>query len=159
MTDATIRPARRGDAGEILRLLSALSEQDGAEHPATAEDYLRHGFGADRLFQSILAESAGRIVGVAVFFPTYSTQRGRPGVYVQDLYIVPEMRGRGLGRLLLAAVRSQAAAWGAEHLLLLVAGGNRAACSFYRRIGFRRLARYAPLLLDGPALDALKDPL
>jgi GNAT superfamily N-acetyltransferase len=158
LTDATIRPARRGDAGEILRLLSALSEQDGAEHPATAEDYQRHGFGPDRLFQSILAESAGEIVGVAVFFPTYSTQRGRPGVFVQDLYIVPEMRGHGLGRRLLAAVRAQAAAWGAEHLLLMVAGGNRAARDFYDRIGFRRMARYAPLLLDGAALDALMEP-
>jgi GNAT superfamily N-acetyltransferase len=157
LSTVAIRPARRDDADAILRLLAALSEQDGAEHSATAADYLRHGFGPDRLFQSILAEAAGRIVGVAVFFPTFSTQRGRPGVYVQDLYLAPDLRGQGLGRRLLGAVRAQAAGWGADHLLLVVDRSNGAARDFYDRLGFRRMAAYAPLLLDGPALAALEE--
>lgn len=157
MTAVAIRPARKGDADAILRLLAALSEQDGAAHPATAEDYLRHGFGQDRLFQSLLAETASGIVGVAVFFPTFSTQRGRPGVYVQDLYVAPDRRGHGLGRRLLGAVRAHAAAWGADHLLLMVDQSNAAARSFYDRLGFRPMATYAPLLLDGTALDSLEE--
>jgi GNAT superfamily N-acetyltransferase len=157
MSAVAIRPARKDDAGAILRLLAALSEQDGAAHPATEADYLRHGFGPDRLFQSILAEAADRIVGVTVFFPTFSTQRGRPGVYVQDLYLAPDRRSQGLGRRLLRAVRAQAAGWGADHLLLMVDQSNTEARSFYDRMGFRPMAAYAPLLLDGPALDALED--
>jgi GNAT superfamily N-acetyltransferase len=157
LSPVAIRPARKDDAAAILRLLAALSEQDGAPHPATAADYLRHGFGPDRLFQSILAEVGGRIVGVVVFFPTFSTQRGTPGVYVQDLYLAPDRRGKGLGRRLLGAVRAQAAGWDADHLLLMVDRSNSAARSFYDRMGFRPMAAYAPLLLDGPALDALED--
>ncbi len=157
MSAVEIRSAREDDASAILRLLAALSEQDGAAHPATAADYMRHGFGPDRLFQSILAEAAGRIVGVAVFFPTFSTQRGRPGVYVQDFYLAPNLRGQGLGRRLLAAFRAQAAGWGADHLLLMVDRSNDAARNFYNRMGFRPMAAYAPLLLDGTALDALED--
>ncbi len=157
MSTAAIRPARKEDASAILPLLAALSKQDGAAHPATAADYLRHGFGPNRLFQSMLAEAAGRIVGVAVFFPTFSTQRGRPGVYVQDLYVAPDLRGQGLGRRLLCAVRAQAAGWGADHLLLMVDRSNAPARSFYDRMGFRPMADYAPLLLDGPSFDAMEN--
>jgi GNAT superfamily N-acetyltransferase len=156
VTEPTIRPVRRSDAPAILRCLAALSAQDGADHAATAEDYRRHGFGRDRVFHALVAESGGEVVGVAVFFPTFSTQRGTPGVYVQDLWLAPEMRGRGLGRRLLAAVRARAARWGADHLLLMVARRNARAARFYARTGFRRLASYDTLILDGSAYATLE---
>lgn len=157
MSAPVIRPARREDASGILACLRALSEQDGAAHAASTEDYLRHGFGPNRLFQAMVVAREATLDGVAVFFPTFSTQRGQPGVYVQDLYLAPGLRGKGFGRLLLAAVRGQAAGWGADHLLLMVARGNRAGAGFYDRLGFREMDRYAPLVLDGPALAALED--
>jgi ribosomal protein S18 acetylase RimI-like enzyme len=153
-----IRPARREDAAAMHRCLAALSAQDSAPHRAVPEDYLRHGFGPTRLFQAVIAEDAGTMIGLAVFFPTFSTQRGRPGVYIQDLWLEPAARRRGLGRRLLAAVRVQAAGWGADHVMLMVAGGNAAAQAFYEALGFRPLDPYAPLVLDGPALDALEAP-
>jgi GNAT superfamily N-acetyltransferase len=140
------------------RCLAALSAQDGASHRAGPEDYLRHGFGPTRLFQCVIAEEDGAVIGLAVFFPTFSTQRGRPGVYIQDLWLEPRARHRGLGRRLVAAVRAQAAGWGAEHMTLMVAGGNRTAKAFYEALGFRPLEPYAPLVLDGPAFDALETP-
>lgn len=159
MSTHTIRPARRDDAEGILACLQALSAQDDAEHAALAGDYLRHGFGPNRIFQTVVVAAGARIDGVAVFFPTFSTQRGRPGVYVQDLYLAPPLRGQGFGRRLLAAVRSQAAGWGADHLLLMVARSNQDGAGFYDRLGFRPLDRYAPLLLEGAALADLEtDP-
>ncbi len=158
MSRPVIRPARREDAGGILACLRALSEQDGAIHAASEEDYLRHGFGPNRVFQAMVVAQGTTLDGVAVFFPTFSTQRGQPGVYVQDLYLAPGLRGKGFGRLLLAAVRGQAAGWGADHLLLMVGRGNAAGKGFYERLGFRELETYAPLVLDGPALAALEDP-
>ncbi len=152
-----IRPACRADAEGILACLRALSAQDGAVHAASAEDYLRHGFGPNRVFQAMVVARATTLDGVAVFFPTFSTQRGRPGVYVQDLYLAPSLRRQGFGRRLLAAVRGQAAGWGADHLLLMVARGNTAGAGFYERLGFREMDRYAPLVLDGRALAALED--
>lgn len=157
MTEPTIRPARRRDAPAILRCLAALSAQDGADHAATAEHYLRHGFGKDRVFHALVAEADGEIVGVAVFFPTFSTQRGTPGVYVQDLWLAPSMRGRGLGRRLLAAVLARAARWGGDHVLLMVARANCPAADFYAHVGFRPLAAYDTLVLDGAEYAAL-DP-
>jgi GNAT superfamily N-acetyltransferase len=156
VSEPVIRPARRRDAPAILRCLAALSAQDGADHAASAEDYRRHGFGRDRLFHSLVAELGGEVVGVAVFFPTFSTQRGTPGVYVQDLWLAPSMRGRGIGRRLLAEVRARGDRWGADHLLLMVARRNAAAARFYARTGFRRLAAYDTLVLDGPAYAMLE---
>jgi GNAT superfamily N-acetyltransferase len=95
-----IRPARREDAAAMHRCLAALSAQDGAPHRAAPEDYLRHGFGQTRLFQCVIVEEAGAVIGLAVFFPTFSTQRGRPGVYIQDLWLEPAGAPRGLGRRL-----------------------------------------------------------
>ena len=138
------------------RCLAALSAADGAEHCAEPEDYLRHGFGQTRLFQCLIVEEAGAVVGLAVFFPTFSTQRGRPGVHIQDLWLDPCARLRGLGRRLLAAVRAQAAGWGAEHVTLMVATANGPARAFYAAMGFRALGAYRPLVLDGTELDALE---
>jgi GNAT superfamily N-acetyltransferase len=156
VTEPVIRPARRRDAPAILRCLAALSAQDGADHAATAEDYRSHGFGRNRLFHTLVAEDGGEVVGVAVFFPTFSTQRGTPGIYVQDLWLAPEMRGRGLGRRLLAAVRAHGDRWGADHILLMVARRNAAAARFYARNGFRRLTTYDTLVLDGPDYATLE---
>ncbi|MCX7889465.1 MAG: GNAT family N-acetyltransferase [Rhodobacteraceae bacterium] len=149
-----IRPAGPGDVGVLRRLLQALSDQDGGPAVAPEAALLAHGFGARPLYRALLAEDAGgEALGTIVFFPDFSTHRGEPGLFVQDIYVVPAARGRGLGRALLgAALRAQD--WGAAYVTLGVEPANAAARRFYAREGFRPRG-YDFLIADGPALERL----
>ena len=77
------------------------------------------------------------MTGLVVYFPEFSTWKGRPGVFIQDLYVVPEVRGTGLGRRLLDAVKADAAGWGAVYVKLTVHGEQPGAVAFYKRLGFQ----------------------
>ncbi len=158
MPGIEIRQAVPGDAAVVVDLLRSLALTLGEEEKfrSTEAAILRHGFGADRLLWSMLAMEGMSGVGLACYFPTFSTTRGVPGVYVQDLYVAPEARGRGLGRRLLAAVSRDAAAdWGAAYLTLLVLDGNSGARTFYQRLGFVLPDNERPAFLDGAAFAAL----
>jgi GNAT superfamily N-acetyltransferase len=158
MPDIEIRQAVPGDAAVVVALLRslALTLGEGEKFRSTEAAILRHGFGAERLLWSMLAMEGMGGVGLACYFPTFSTTRGLPGVYVQDLYVAPEARGRGLGRRLLAAVSRDAEAdWGAAYLTLLVLDGNSGARTFYRRLGFVLPDNERPAFLDGAAFAAL----
>lgn len=85
---------------------------------------------------AFLAERAGKPAGVIVFFMTYSTWYGAPGVYVQDLFVAKASRGEGVGKLLLAAAARWSAARGATHLKLSVDADNQPAQAFYESTGF-----------------------
>jgi ribosomal protein S18 acetylase RimI-like enzyme len=152
------RLATAADVPALHRLLEALAAQDGAGPVGSPESLRAHGFGPRPLFQAILAERAGAAVGMVLFYPDYSTHRGEPGCYVQDIYLEPAARGAGLGRALLA--RAQAVAregWGARYLTLAVDPGNAQAQAVYDRLGFRPRG-YRFLILDGAALAALEHP-
>jgi len=154
-----IRPAVPDDAAVVTGLLRALAETlgEGDTFRSTEALIRQHGFGPERRLWSMLAVAGADAVGLATYFPTFSTTRGAPGVYVQDLYIVPEARGRRLGQLLLTAViRDAEAGWGAAHLTLLVYDKNDAARRFYRRLGFSLADTERPALLDGAAFAALR---
>ena len=86
-------------------------------------------------------------VGLAVFFYEYSSWRGVPGVYVQDLYVAGHLRGKGLGRELLDAVRERSRHWGGRYMKLTVYDRNPAALAFYRRLGFEFCDDELPLVL------------
>lgn len=153
-----IRPAVPPDAPAILGLLRALAEElgEGRKFRSTERAIQSHGFGAKRLFSSVLAIKGGVAVGVAVFFPIFSTTRGVPGVYVQDLYVAPEERRRQLGRrLLAAAIREAKAGWGARYLMLMVYDSNSRARAFYAREGFSLPDSERPALLDRDAFEKL----
>lgn len=150
-----IRPAGPADAAALLVMLTQLAADLG-DTPvfASTEATIRaHGFGADALFHTLIA---GEAEGFALFFRHYSTTRGQPGVYVQDLWIAPARRGQQLGERLLAAVAGQAAAeWGARYLMLSVHRDNPRAAHFYRRLGFHLIEEQAPMVLDAAGFATL----
>ena len=153
-----IRAAELEDAGVVVSLLRALAEALGeAVQFRTTEPAIRRwGFGPERRLWSMLAFTGTEAIGLASYFPTFSTTRGAPGVYVQDLYVAPDARGRGLGQQLLAAVvRDAAARWDAAYLMLLVYDDNVATRGFYRRLGLMLPDSERPAFLDGRAFAAL----
>ena len=155
--DIALRRATAEDAPEILRLLRGLAAHVGepAACAATAADLVAHGFGERPAFEAVLAVRGGREVGLVLYFFTFSTWRGRPGVYVQDLYVGPEARGIGLGRRLLAAAAAAGAARGCDHLRLSVALTNLDAQKFYHRLGLEPVDADVTYRLDGDGFHAL----
>lgn len=155
-----IRSAVAEDAESLLALLRSLAESVGQLDKMTASrsDLLRHGFSATSAFDALLAEQGREIVGMCIYFPTFSTWRGEPGVYVQDLYVSGNARGNGLGRRLLAAAAAQAAQdHGATHMRLAVDVGNANAREFYAALGLRQRSDETTFQIDGTAYKALGD--
>ena len=154
----TIRLATPKDAEAVVAMLARLADEtgDGDRFASTAETIRAHGFGPGALFETLIAGARGRPAGVAVFVRHFSTTRGQPGVYVQDLWTSPAARGQGLGAALLAAVADHAhRTWGARYLALTTHGHNDRARAFYRRCGFAAHPDDVPMTLDGAAFDAL----
>ena len=133
-------------------MLQALAEGEGGQTVASEAALLTHGFGPRPLFQAVMAE-AEIPLGMAIFYPDFSTHRGEPGVYVQDIFLVPAARGTGLGPRLLAEVMARQD-FGAQYMTLVVSPANPRATLFYNRLGFRPRG-YEVLILDGAALKAL----
>ncbi|PSJ63147.1 GNAT family N-acetyltransferase [Pseudaminobacter soli (ex Li et al. 2025)] len=102
---------------------------------STPEDFRRFGFGPDAAFSSLIAEVDGEFAGLCLFFPIYSTWLGRPGVYVQDLYVDERFRGRKIGEKLLREVASWSHQCGGVYLRLAVDVDNVSAQGFYERLG------------------------
>lgn len=139
MTRIDIRLATKDDAEIIVTMLATLAGEisDAGHNRSTREAIEKYGFGQNSLFQCLVATSATTALGLALFFPTFSTDRGKPGVYVQDLWVSGDARGRGLGRQLLSEVINHGTVqWDAAYLMLMVHGNNENAKAFYRRLGF-----------------------
>lgn len=136
--EVTLRPAVRDDAATVHRLLVELAAATGKaeEVVSTPEDIERYGFDCEPGFACLLAFAGGEAVGLAVYFYEFSTWRGTPGVYIQDLYVSPKLRGGGFGRRLVDAVCDAARRWGSRYVKLAVHGENPGAVAFYHRIGF-----------------------
>lgn len=149
-----IRLAVPDDAEEITEMLASLAEAmgDGAVFASTPDAIRQHGFGPNPLFFVMMAQGAG----LSLFFPHFSTTRGRPGVYVQDLWVEPAARKHALGTRLLAATAAYAAQhWRAQYLALTTHGHNDAARAFYRRLGFGGAGGDVPMALTGAGFKAL----
>lgn len=150
------RPATAADVPLLRRFLQALADHDGAGPVASESALLAHGFGTRPLFRALIAERGDEPLGLVIFYPDYSTHRGEPGLFVQDIYVSEAARGLGIGTTLLAAAM-RAQDWGARYLTLSVNPGNAAAKSYYARRGFRPRG-YEFLILDGEGLAALQRP-
>lgn len=133
----SIRGARRGDETSLFDLVVALAryEQLAPEVTGSAEALGEHLFDEPPRAHALVAESEGRIVGFALFFETYSTFLTRPGVYLEDLFVLESYRGRGIGRALLSAVREAAEQRGAGRLEWAVLDWNDTAIRFYEAFG------------------------
>ena len=160
---SVIRAAEKGDAQIVADMLTILAREigDAERFCSTTEIIARYGFGENALFHSMIAlqdcESGIDPIGLALFFPTFSTTRGQPGLYIQDLWVSDRARGKGLGRQLLKATIKQAEKkWNAAYLSLTVYADNPTAAAFYRRLGFKQGDNDCPMMLDGAAFNNLE---
>ena len=142
-----IRPITPSDAPAVLQMLHALVAEDKGTIASTPQS-LRHAMGQALLHGVIHPQ------GMALYFPDYSTHRGQPGLYIQDLYVAPQARGTGLARALIAAA-VQHQSWGARYITLGVSPDNTQATRFYAKCGFT-FRGYEMMILESPALESLK---
>ena len=149
----TIRSAEASDAATIVRLVRELADFEGLldQVRITEADVLRDGFGERPRFACLLADVDGAAVGLALYFEDYSTFEGRPGIFVEDLYVAEAARGLGIGQQLLARLAQVAIERDYRRLDLMVLHWNPAR-GFYERLGFRHSADWLPYRVTGEAL-------
>jgi ribosomal protein S18 acetylase RimI-like enzyme len=153
--DWTIRAATAEDAPAIVALVRMLDDEEAkAGTPLTVDDVLVNGFGAAPRFRVLLAEAGHRATGYVLFSHSYDTEHAARGMYVNDLYVVPEARRQGIGRALMAAVARSCLEDGGRYLFWNALERNAAGRAFYRRIGAREEA-VVTLSLQLDALDEL----
>lgn len=152
-----IRPATAADLPVIERFIRALAEYEKLAHEVRfdAAVLAGHLFGERPMAEVLIAEDAGEAVGFALFFHSFSTFEGRPGIYLEDLFVLPEARGKGHGRALLAALAKAAVERGCARLDWQVLDWNEPSKAFYRSLGARHGAGWEPFRLEGEALAAL----
>lgn len=155
----SLRPATRADSPLILAFIRELAafEHLSAEVTATAARIEATLFpaGGPPAAECLLAFEDGEPAGFAVFFATYSTFRAQPGLHLEDLFVRPERRGRGIGRALLLQVARLAHARGCGRLEWSVLDWNQRAIDFYARLGARRLPEWQLCRVEGDALARL----
>jgi ribosomal protein S18 acetylase RimI-like enzyme len=153
--DWTIRAATAEDAPAIVALVRMLDgEEAQASAALTVDDVLANGFGASPRFKILLAESGSRALGYVLFSHSYDTEHAARGIYVSDLYVVPDARRQGIGRALMAAVARACLDDGGRYLFWNALERNAAGRAFYRRIGAREEA-VVTLSLQPDALHRL----
>lgn len=153
----TIRPATPGDIPLILDLIRALAayEHEPDAVAATEEDLLHDGFGPHPYYFCLIAEQDGEGVGFALYFYNYSTWLGRPGLYLEDIFVQPQFRGLGIGRALLERVATEAVEKGCLRLQWEVLDWNTPAVEFYRAMGAEFLDEWRNVRIAGDALVRL----
>ena len=146
MSNIIIRPATPADVETILTFIKGLAafEREPDAVKTTADDLLRDGFGQQPKFEVLMAEQDGQPVGFALFFPTYSTWEGRPGIHLEDIFVLEHLRGHGVGRKLMAALAALAVARGCARLELSVLHWNPAR-EFYHHLGMGHQEEWASL--------------
>ena len=137
----SVRPAERGDVGVILGFIRELAEYERLAHEVAADEVSleRFLFGERPAAEALIAEYGATPVGFALFFHTFSTFVGRPGLYLEDLYVSPNMRGKGFGTLLLRHVAQVARERDCGRLEWSVLDWNEPAIRFYQNLGARAM--------------------
>ena len=153
----TIRPATREEVPLVLEFIRALARYERLEHEVSAcEAELREAlFGERRYAEVVFACSGGKPVGFALFFHNFSTFKGRPGIYLEDLFVLPEARGRGIGKRLLAYLARTAVERRCARLEWAVLDWNEASIRFYRSLGAVPMDEWTLFRLTGDALALL----
>lgn len=152
-----IRAATSGDAALLKTLIHELAEYEkrAAETIVTEEDILRDGFGERPKFRVLIAEWDGKPAGYALFFEFYSSFQGRAGLFLEDIFVQPSLRKKGIGTELLAAVAN--VAWQEDYFCLRweVLDWNKPAIEFYQKLGADFLDEWRSVCLIGDALQAV----
>jgi len=150
-----IRNATPADTALILRFIKGLAEYERAPNAviATEEDLLRDGFGPNPKYRCLIADWDNRPAGFAFFFYNYSTWRGQPGLYLEDLFVIPEMRGKGIGKALLQRIAEIAVRENCYGIRWMVLEWNEPAIKFYEFLGAETLGDWETMLLMGDALE------
>jgi GNAT superfamily N-acetyltransferase len=152
-----LRAANRDDVPVIAELIRGLARFEKLEQEVVmTEELLAAGLFGERTYaEVVLAEDDGGPVGFALFFHNFSTFLGRPGIYLEDLFVVPEHRGGGIGRMLLAHLARLALERGCGRMEWAVLDWNRDAIQFYERLGARPNSDWTVYRLTGEALTGL----
>lgn len=152
-----IRPATPADVPQILAFIRDLAtyERDpGAVH-ATEADLHRDGFGPTPRFHCLIADWDGAPAGFALYFHNYSTWRGHHGIHVEDLFVLPEHRGKGIGKALLTRVAAIAVEEGCHRLQWDVLEWNTPAIGFYEQMGATMMKEWRTMRVHHDGLPAL----
>ena len=152
-----LRPATAQDTATIAALIRGLAEYERLSHYVTLEEgrLREHLFGPRPYAEVLLAEEAGEVVGFALFFPIYSTFRAEPGMYLEDLFVRPEHRGKGHGKALLRALARLTVERGYARLEWTVLDWNAPSIAFYRSLGAAPMEEWTVYRLDGESLAKL----
>jgi hypothetical protein len=159
-TDGAVRPARPDDLPAIVGLIGELAEFEQLAHlvVVTPESLRPHLFGSRPAAEAVVAETGGAIVAFALFFTNFSTFLGRPGLYLEDLYVQPAHRGTGLGKALLRHLGALAVERGCGRFEWSVLDWNEHAIRFYESMGATVLPDWRVCRVTGDALAALGRP-
>jgi GNAT superfamily N-acetyltransferase len=150
-----LRAALPTDVPAIRSLIWELAEyeKEPQQAIATEEDLLRDGFGPVPRYKCLMALWDGAPVGFALYFNNYSTWQGRWGLYLEDLFVRPAMRGKGIGKALLVELARIAVRDGCGRFQWQVLDWNQPSIEFYERLGARHMNDWLPFRLDGAALE------
>ena len=152
-----IRPATRADLPLIAQFIRDLAEYEKLVHEVRFDEatLAGHLFGSRPMAEVVIGEVGGEPQGFALFFHNFSTFEGRPGLYLEDLFVRPAARGSGLGRALLAHLAALAVERGCARLEWSVLDWNAPAIGFYEKLGARAMSDWTIMRVDGQALAHL----
>ena len=155
----TIREAVPEDIDLVHGFILALADYERLRHEVRADKaaLARHLFGPRPMAEVLIAELDGVAVGFALFFHNFSTFEGRPGIFLEDLFVAPEARGQGTGKALLGRLAQIAIERDCARLEWSVLDWNQPAIDFYRSLGARPMDEWTVNRVDGPALATLAD--
>jgi GNAT superfamily N-acetyltransferase len=153
----SIRAASRDDAALIIELIKGLADYERAPDAvvATPADIIRDGFSGKPRFHCIIAEWKGMPAGFAFYFFHYSTWLGRPGLYLEDLFVRPELRGKGIGKALLTELARVAIRENCYGMRWEVLDWNQTAIDFYEKLGAQVMREWLDVRIGGEALEKL----
>lgn len=153
----SLRPATSADTPQILAFIRGLAEYEKLSHVCFAtEESLRQTLFGPRPFAEVtMADWDGQPAGFALFFHNYSTFRARPGIYLEDLYVVPALRGKGIGKALLRELARLAVDRGCARLEWSVLDWNAPSIAFYKSLGAEPQDEWTIFRLTDEALERL----
>jgi GNAT superfamily N-acetyltransferase len=152
-----IRPATAADVPLIAQLIRALAEYEKLAHEVRFDEAVLANklFGPRPYAEVVIGEIDGTPQGFALFFHNFSTFEGKPGIYLEDLFVRPEARGSGLGKALLSHLAGLATERDCARLEWSVLDWNEPAIGFYKSLGARLMDEWTVMRVDGPALARL----